>query len=79
MSEYTAQQYIDFIRMGRRDKVSPHGLTIIADEFERMQKELKKLKGEEEPIKDCLCYDDCDCDHLSNDFIEDDGEEGDDE
>jgi hypothetical protein len=38
--EYKAEDYIDFIESGRHDKISPHGLELIASRF----RELEQIK-----------------------------------
>lgn len=38
--EYKAEDYIDFIESGRRDKISPDGLELIASRF----RELEQIK-----------------------------------
>lgn len=43
-NEYTAQDYIKLIEIGRRDKISPFALEVIAAEFRRMEKEISELK-----------------------------------
>ena len=37
MSEYTAEDYIRFIEAGRRDKISPHALDVIAKKFRELE------------------------------------------
>ena len=34
---YTAEDYITFIETGRRDKVSPEGLRLIAEKFRKLE------------------------------------------
>lgn len=42
--EYTAEDYINFIIQGRRDKISPKALAIIATRFKKLQDEIELLK-----------------------------------
>ena len=35
--EYKAEDYIDFIESGRRDKISPDGLELIASRFRELE------------------------------------------
>jgi len=36
--EYKAEDYIDFIESGRRDKISPDGLDLIASRFRELER-----------------------------------------
>ena len=36
--EYKAEDYIDFIESGRRDKISPDGLELIASRFRELER-----------------------------------------
>ena len=53
MSEYIADDYIKFIETGRRDKLSPFGLGLIAKEHRRLKAEKAELI---EFVKDIVDY-----------------------
>jgi hypothetical protein len=36
--EYTVEDYINFIKQGRRDKISPKALDMIAERFDELKK-----------------------------------------
>jgi hypothetical protein len=41
--EYNAENFISFIENGRRDKISPDGLELIAERFRQLECEVNKL------------------------------------
>lgn len=56
--EYKAEDFISFIENGRKDKVSPNGLELIAKRFRELECEVNKLSlgdvsGRSEQLK---CY-----------------------
>lgn len=44
MEEYTAEDYIALIEQGRRDKIGPDALKIIAEKFRELENTKNKLK-----------------------------------
>lgn len=44
--EYTAEDYINFIKQGRRDKISPKALDMIAERFDEYKKLTKITNAE---------------------------------
>ena len=44
MSEYEAKDYIKFIEIDRRDKISPYGLKEIAKKYRELEQQNKELK-----------------------------------
>ena len=47
MGEYNAENYVWFIENGRMDKMSNHGMELIAKRFRELEEEVKALK----PVK----------------------------
>ena len=43
MSEYEAKDYIKFIEIDRRDKISPYGLKEIAKKYRELEQQNKEL------------------------------------
>jgi hypothetical protein len=43
---YSAEDYINFIKQGRRDKISPHALEVIAKRFDELLSTLPEEKEE---------------------------------
>ena len=41
MGEYIAEDYIKFIELGRTDKLSPHGLILIAKKYRELEEEVQ--------------------------------------
>ena len=54
METYTAEDYINFIKQGRRDKISPNALEIIAKRFDELNS-ISKNKHIESPQSSLEC------------------------
>ena len=56
--DYKAEDYIIFVEEGRRDKVSPEGLRLIAEKFKKLEEIAKRHEELGNKIDECYMHPD---------------------